>query len=118
MSHVHITAHAAIHDGMTDAFKDTASKIVATVREAEPDTLQYLWYLSDDGRSGTMCEVYRDSAAIMAHLGSVGPMLGSLLDTCDLTLEVCGDVSEEVSEALGGLDPAYFRYLDGVDRLS
>jgi hypothetical protein len=81
------------------------------------DPIHVTAYLSDDDHKGVVREFYRNSEAVLAHLESVGHLVPAFLETTDLSLEVCGSPSEEVREALAALQPTYYRFLEGNDKL-
>ena len=84
-----------------------------TIRN-EPDTLQHDWFYSDDGARCVVRETYTSSDAFLAHLASAGPMLGRLVELGGgLELEVFGEPSAAVLDAIDGFRPRIYRYQDG-----
>ncbi len=61
-----------------------------------------------------MRERYVDSQAVIDHLATVGDQLGAIFGLSDLTLELYGDVSLELRQALGPFNPSVFSYLQGL----
>lgn len=72
-----------------DRFKELASQAISLVREKDPGTLQYEWYLDEDAKSCTVLETYASSEAAAAHVENVGPVLGGLMDLCQLSRPSC-----------------------------
>ncbi len=114
MSTIHVTAHLAIHDGKLDAFLSNADKCMEIVRDKDTGTLQYDWFLNPDKTACAVREQYRDSAAVFEHITNLGDTLGELLATCDMALEVCGDVSPELRGALAQMDAKVYGPLKGA----
>ena len=61
-----------------------------------------------------MRERYVDSQAVIDHLATVGDQLGAILGLSDLSLELYGDVSPELRQALSTFNPSVFSYLHGL----
>ena len=76
--------------------------------------MQYDWFFSDDGGRCVVREAYASSDAVLEHLGHVGPMLGRLVELGGgLELEVFGEPSQALSEAIAAFDPAVYSYVQG-----
>lgn len=81
---------------------------------SEPGTLQFDWYLPDDQSTCIVIEKYTDSAAVLAHLGNSGPGIASLAKLAGgLSLQVFGEVSSELREALKGANPPIYTRFAG-----
>lgn len=109
MNQIQATALLTIHEGKLEQFKNVAERCVQTVKEKDTGTLQYDWFLNEDQ---TICEVrekYKDSDSVLEHMGNLGDTLGELLSCCDLSLEIYGTPSQEVLNALNGLDIKYYQ---------
>ena len=100
MSTIQATAHLKIHDGKLAEFKDVAARCIETVRTKDTGTLQYDWFLNEDGSVCVVREAYRDSAAVFEHMQNLGDDLGALLGVCDMELEIYGDPSPELATTL------------------
>ena len=57
----------AVKDGQLDAFKELMEEMVAGTSE-EPGTLNYEWFISDDGSTVHIYEKYADSDATVEHV--------------------------------------------------
>ena len=96
-----------------DEFKHLAAQALEEAR-GEPGTLQYDWFFSDDGANCVVRETYASSDAVLAHLGNVGPLLGRLVELGGgLELEVFGDPSPTLREALAAFHPPIYSYVQG-----
>jgi quinol monooxygenase YgiN len=109
MHQLQVTARLAIHDGKLDEFKQLAAKCLESVRTKDSGTLQYDWCLSGDQTECVVRDTYRDSAAVLEHLGNLGETLGALLALCDFDLDLYGSPSPELVEATAGFKARVFR---------
>lgn len=106
-----------ILDGKLEQFKEMARGFIKTVEADEEGTLGYEWYISSDGTRCLIQETFADSAALLTHLGNVGPSLPKLLEIAPLgSLDVLGDVSEEARGALAGLGARFHSVIGGFRR--
>ena len=96
MSELQLTASCTIHTGKLEEFKAVAQACMASTREKDCGTLQYDWFFNEEETQCLVRERYRDSDAVLEHMGNLGETLGALLDTCDLSIEVFGDPSDEL----------------------
>jgi quinol monooxygenase YgiN len=55
MSHLELHAHVKIRPGQLEAFKAQAAEIMRITPEQDTKTLQYDWFIKEDG---TECEVH------------------------------------------------------------
>jgi len=104
MDKLQILARFRIQDGKLASFKQIAATCLSMVKEKEPDSLQYEWYFNPDETECVVVEAYRDSNALLAHLGNLGDLFGQLLAVSDLSAEVYGKPSEELLQATNQLD--------------
>ncbi len=99
-------------DGLAE-FKEIAAKAVE-MTGAEVGTLGYDWFFGDDQTSCMVRERYASSEAVFAHLGNVGPVLGRLVELGGgLKLDVYGDPSPELREALAAFEPRIYHFFVG-----
>lgn len=117
MANVAYIIEMTIQDGKTEEFTEQANAYVTAVNDGEPGTLEYQWWISEDGRRCLLKETFDGSSSLMTHLGNVGPTLPNLLAIAPITrLEVFGDVSAEARAALDGLGASYVTHLVGFER--
>jgi hypothetical protein len=110
-------AELSIKEGMLEEFKVLANAVIEKVKANEPNTLSYELYLSKDGSQCHVAETYRDSDAVMAHLGNIGEILGSVLEVAPLTrFKLYGNPSDEVRQALEPLGTQFFDEFSGFAR--
>ena len=117
MQQIQVTASFTIETANVASFRAIAGQLITAVREREPDTLQYLWYYSDDGTRCAVREIYRDSAAVLHHLENCSELLPKLLEVGTITVEMCGPASDQLREALQPIGPQFLNYDAGVDRV-
>ncbi|HLA58868.1 MAG TPA: antibiotic biosynthesis monooxygenase, partial [Puia sp.] len=72
-----------IHDGKLDEFKELANQCIEAVKANEPNTTQFDLYFNTDETECVVKEEYRDSAAMLVHLGNLGAILGKMLKISD-----------------------------------
>ncbi len=114
MNEIQITARLKIHDGKLEQFEEAAAACVRSVREKDTGTLQYDWFYNEDRTECVVRETYRDSDAILEHIGNLGDAFGALVGVSDLSLEVFGDPSPELVAASEGLDTAVYSFFQGI----
>ena len=106
-----------IKDGKVDEFKQKAGAYTGAVQMGEPGTLEYQWWLSEDGSRGLLKETFDSSESLLTHLANVGPNLPELLAIAPITrFEVFGEVSDAAREALDPLGAQYFDHIVGFER--
>ena len=117
MSKVSYVLEFTVKDGMIEDFKAKAKSYIATVRDSELGTLGYNWYLQKDGQRCLLHETFTDSAALLTHLGNVGPSLPELVANAPIKrFEVFGTASAVVVSALASFGAVHFPHFGGFDR--
>ncbi len=107
-----------IKPGQLDAFRALMEEMVQATESNEPDTLNYEWTISADNGTCHIYESYRNSAAVMTHLGWFGANAAErFLAAADpKRLTVYGNPNDEATAALNGLGAAYMTPLGGFAR--
>ena len=108
MEEIQVSAHLSIHPGKLAEFKTVAEQCMKSVREKDTGTLQYDWFLNEDQTVCRVREKYRDSDAVLEHMGNLGETLGHLLTLVDMSLEVYGTPSEQLLMATEGMDIKWY----------
>lgn len=103
MSQLQVTARLAIHDGKLEEFKAVAARCMDIVRTRDSGTLQYDWFFNADQTECVVRETYRDSDAVLEHVGNLGETFDALRAVADLDLEVYGSPSPALLEATAAL---------------
>ncbi len=79
--------------------------------------MDYEFYFNDESTKVYAVERYKDSEAVMAHLGIVGETLTKLLEVAPIArAEVFGKPSSEVLQALESFEARVFRHWGGFSR--
>lgn len=103
----------SIPSGSLAEFKDLAAQALE-ITKAEAGTLQYDWFFNADETVCVVRETYANSDAVLAHMGNLGAVLGSLVELGGgLELEVFGSPSAQLLEAGAALGPSVYSYFQG-----
>ncbi len=115
---VHWLLELNIKDGKLDDFKAVMNEMIEATRANEPGTLNYEWFISEDGKSCHLYERYVDSAATMIHLGSFGEKFAErFLAALEPTrFMVYGNPNDEVRAALAGFGAVHMSQIGGFVR--
>ncbi len=115
---VHWLLDLNIKDGKLDDFKAVMNEMIEATRANEPGTLNYEWFISEDGKSCHIYERYVDSAATMIHLGSFGEKFAErFLAALEPTrFMVYGNPNDEVRAALVGFGAVHMSQIGGFAR--
>lgn len=108
---------ATVKPGQLDTSKALMEEMVEGTSQ-EPQTLNYEWYLSDDGGTLHLYEKYADSEAMIAHVnGFLEKWAGRFMECLDVTrFTVYGDPSPAARELLAGFGPTYLGPWGGFAR--
>lgn len=117
MDRITLIVEFSIKPGMGDAFEAAAAKMRGTVQRDEPGTVQYDWWLSDDGTRDINIEAFRDSDALADHMANTEPLVGDLIATADVVrVEVLGELTPGGRSSIEAAATGYFGYRGGVTR--
>ena len=107
----------AVREGRLQKFEALMREMV-TSAEAEPGTIGYEWFLSEDGSTCHLHERFTDSGAALTHLGNFGSKFADrFLDCVEPTgLSVYGEPSAEARQALDGFGAKYLGTFGGFSR--
>ena len=80
----------------------------------EPGVPQYDWFFNADESKCVVRETYADSDAVLSHLGSIGDMLGQIIELGGgVQIEVFGNPSDALVAATEALQPTIYSYFQG-----
>ena len=115
--HVSWVIELAVKPGQHDTFKTLMDEMVEGT-SSEPGTLNYEWYISDDGGTVHLFEKYQDSEAMIVHVkGFMEKWAGRFLESVDPTrFTVYGDPSPEARELLAPFGGTYLGPWGGFAR--
>ena len=93
-------------------------EMVTATNDDEPGTQVYEWFLSDDGSRCHIYERYRDSHAVLVHLGNFGSKYAERFLAClePTAFFVYGNPSDEARAILNGFGAEYFGLSNGFSR--
>ena len=118
---IHFRAEFTIEKNNVDEFKKLIKKMSEYVETNEPDTLEYRFYLNEDGTSCMVHETYRNSDAALAHNNSITSktILPKIFKIAKLNrFDVYGNPNEELRDILKALNSQTFTLFTGINRLS
>jgi quinol monooxygenase YgiN len=99
-----------------EAFRPAAQRLIA-ISEAEPGTLRYEWFSSDDGLDVRIIEEFADEAALDTHGANIAEAITGLLAAADLVRTgVLGEVSEQRRARMAGPGTGFLGYFAGFKR--
>lgn len=115
---VHWVLELNVKEGEVDNFKTLMNEMVSTTQADEPGTLNYEWFLGEDGKTCHIHERYADSAATMTHLGSFGEKFAErFLAAAEPTrFVVYGNPNDDVRNALAGFGAVHMAQIAGFAR--
>ena len=116
---IHIRAYFIIEKDNVERFKKLIREMSEVVETNEPDTLEYRFYLNEDGTKCIVHETYADSKATLSHNDSAASktILPSIFNTAQLNrLDVYGNPNDELKKVLAGLNSHTFNLFTGFSR--
>jgi quinol monooxygenase YgiN len=117
--HVAWMLEVAIKEGQLDAFEELMREMVEGT-SAEPQTLAYEWYISEDRQAVHLFEKYLDSDAMISHVnGFLEKWAGRFMECVDFKrFIVYGDPSPAAREILDGWRATYMAPWGGFSRFA
>ena len=102
MKLIKVRALFKINEGQLETFEQLKQQFISVVnqKEKEKGTLMYDWYVNEDTMECAVLEDYADSDAVLEHAANTGDILQELLKIGEISLEVYGNPSEELSKIL------------------
>lgn len=114
---IRIVMKATIYEGKADEAKKLLNSAIEISKEKDADLLSYEFFINDAEDMLYSIEWFRDSTALMAHLANVGEILQKLAGATEMQrLEVFGEASREVVEALKPYNPTLAKHWNGFTR--
>jgi len=114
MSELRVNVRLRIREGKLPQFQEIAARCMESVREKDTGTLQYDWFVNAERTECVVLETYRDSEALLEHLGHVGDSLAALADVSEIDLELCGTPSQELADALAAMAPRVYAHFQSL----
>ena len=114
---IRLVIQVSIPTGRAAELKSIQLKAIDLCREKDSGLLSYEFFFNDVESEMYAVEWYKDSAAVLAHLGMVGEILNKLMDIGTITrAEVFGDASAQLIEAFEPFKASFFKHWDGFTR--
>lgn len=113
MNRLQVTARLKIHEGKLNEFKKVATQCLMVVKERDKNTRQYDWFFNEDYTECVVRELYVNSNAVFEHLANLSELFPQMLQTADLFLEVYGDPTPQLKEALSNMNIKYYTFYQG-----
>jgi quinol monooxygenase YgiN len=115
---VRLAVDVTVNESQLDAFKKLVQAMTAE-SAAEPGTLGYEWFFSEDGKRCRLLETYADADAVSAHF--MGPVVTQLVPQmvplCVMErFEIYGDPGPEVAQVATGFGARIYSYWTGINR--
>ena len=114
MKELKVTAKFKIQKGKMDVFKELAHQAIETVRDSEPETIVYNYYINEKRNEAVAVERYASSEAALTHAGNVGGILAEMMEIASLKLSIFGDVSDELRNGLEPLGARIYPFYMGA----
>ena len=103
---------------MLEEFKRHAAECLKQVKEKDPGTLQYDWFLSSDNTECEIREAYESSEAAIVHVSNLREPLGMIFEKFGSvhSVVIYGEPSPELLEnaKTRGVDVKIFSFLQGL----
>ena len=116
--HVIVLAENEVHAGQLENLKALIAEMAEYIEREEPGTLNYEWYVTEDGTSAHVYERYANSDIFLEHLAVVGQKYGERLFSC-LTIKkmsVYGNPNAKVREMFAPFAPVIRGRIGGMAR--
>jgi quinol monooxygenase YgiN len=96
-----LSARMKIREGKLEGFKRQAAVCISYVKETDPGTLQYDWFVNSDNTKCEIREVYESSEALLAHRANLREPLRILFEqyATDHSVVIYGDPTPEVMQS-------------------
>lgn len=114
MNTLQVSARIKLHADRPKDLKNLAEKCVERVRQRDSGTLQYDWFYNSENQECVVRETYAGSDALLAHLDHLGELLDELEQLGTMSIELYGDPSSELREALQDSDVTTYEFLEGL----
>ncbi len=106
-----------VKDGQLDTVKMLLKTGIETVKANDPGVLSYEFFFNDDESKLYSIEYYKDSEAVLVHMGIIGDLFPKLAEVAPMVRgEIFGNASGELIKALAPLGPKFFKHWGGFSR--
>jgi quinol monooxygenase YgiN len=115
MSAFQAVAKFRIQPGKLEEFKRLATESLAIVKEKDPGTTRYDWYLNEAETECLVLETYASAEALMAHSRNVGRLVGQMLQIAECSVDMLADPTPVMRAALKRLPLTLYGRLLGLE---
>ncbi|MHA2181976.1 MAG: putative quinol monooxygenase [Promethearchaeota archaeon] len=113
-----VSASIKIPKGKLEEYKQLAAEAVRITRERDTGTLKYDWFLSSDQKECEWREEFKDSEAFLEHMVNTKEIQGKMFREFPIDhVNLYGDPSPEILEAIKGFDVRLYSYSQGLEEL-
>lgn len=114
---IRLVIQCSVPAGKAGEAKVLLREAIDLCQEKDMGLLSYEYFFDESESEFYALEWYKDSAAVLTHMGIVGETLNKLLETVQITrAEVFGNASDELIEAFVPFSAKVFRYWGGFTR--
>jgi quinol monooxygenase YgiN len=114
MNHIETYAKFTIHEGKLEEFKTRVKNIINVVREKDPGTLRYDWFINEEKMECVAMDAYINENAMYAHQQNAKDYHRAVLGCSDMAVEFLGLPSAEAREAITKFGPRIFEFHSGL----
>jgi quinol monooxygenase YgiN len=94
-------------------------EMVFFIKDLEPNTITYEYYISEDNKSISLREVYKNSEAALTHMNNfeAGPYAEKFLELMTInSFQVMGNASDDLMESVKAFTDDNRMLISGFDR--
>jgi quinol monooxygenase YgiN len=114
MNTIETYAKFSIHEGKLNEFKDRVNAIVQAVRDEDPGTLRYDWYIHEDSMEAIAMDAYLTEKAMYAHQQNCKDLHLAVRGCSDMAVEFLGMPSPQGVEAVTKFGPKLLSFGGGL----
>ena len=116
---IHFTVEFEVPASFLDRFCELATRLTEATRSDEPGTLCYQWFWNEDRTRVVVRELFRDSAAVLAHFEAptFQACLPEMIGGANVVrFEVYGEAGPEILDGLATFEATHYRPWLGLCR--
>ena len=108
-----------VAEGKSDEVNDFVDYLVSAVKETEPKTMYYKYWISNDKKKVSLMEVYYSNEDALFHMNAfaVAPHRDQFLETFLVTnFQVLGNTNQELKDAMKAYTEDHRTLINGFQR--
>tara|TARA_B100000212_G_scaffold243399_1_gene185576 strand:+ start:722 stop:1150 length:429 start_codon:yes stop_codon:yes gene_type:complete len=108
-----------VAEGKADEVSDFVDYLVSAVKETEPKTMYYKYWISNDKKKVSLMEVYHSNEDALFHMNAfaVAPHRDQFLETFLVTnFQVLGNTNQELKDAMQAYTEDHRTLINGFQR--